>query len=58
MEAVEYGDIIGVDYTTITSGTSIDASTTETQKITVVAVDADGYAIGAGSATVVPKIGE
>lgn len=57
-EDVEYGDIIGADYTTITSGTSIDASTTVTQKITVVAVDANGYAIGAGNTTVVPKTGE
>ena len=57
VDDVEYGDIIGADYATITSGTSIDASTTETQKITVVAVDSDGYAIAEGHATVVPKTG-
>lgn len=50
VEDVEYGDIIGVDFTTITSGASIDATTG--QKITVVAVDADGYAIAVGDATV------
>lgn len=50
---VEYGDIIGEDWTTITSPTTITAATGK--KITVVSVDTDGYAVASGSATITAK---
>lgn len=54
-EDIEYGDIIGVDYTEIDDGDEITA--TSGQKITVVAVDADGYALAAGNATITAAAG-
>ena len=50
VEDIEYGDIIGVDYSEIDDEDEIAATTG--QKITVVAVDADGYALAAGNATI------
>lgn len=50
---VQYGDIIGADWTTITSPATITAATGK--KITVVSVDSDGYAVAAGNATITAK---
>ena len=51
--AVDYGDIIGADWITITPPASITAATGK--KITIVSVDTDGYAVAKGSATVTAK---
>lgn len=53
--SVQYGDIIGAAWSEIETGDDITATTG--MKITVVAVDADGYAIAEGHATVEAKAG-